>query len=259
MKYILSDSGLKILESFSFTQTLFAFDFDGTLSKIVPSPDDAYMSETTCDLIKKLSKRASVAIISGRSLSDLKSRLSFTPTYAIGNHGLEGPGKSENTAAKAANTCKKWKRQISVTLKSHLHGNGLSIEDKTFSLALHYRKSNQKRKIKLLILKAISHIQPPPRMILGKCVINLVPIGGPHKGMALVDLMLRSNLRSAFYIGDDDTDEDVFALSNMRILGIRVGRKRGSQAKYFIDRQSEINKLLRNLLSFYDNEMNACG
>jgi trehalose 6-phosphate phosphatase len=251
MKYLFSMGGLKLLESLSFARTLYAFDFDGTLSKIVLTPEEASINRTSCELLKALRKYAPVAIISGRSIRDLRSRLPFKPTYLIGNHGLEGLSKNRSTTLLAEGTCGSWKKQLQKSLGSHLK-NGISLEDKVYSLALHYRKSHQKRKIKLFLLDVASRIQPSPRMILGKCVINLVPVGGPHKGVALADLMLEADVKSAFYIGDDDTDEDVFALSNMRILGVRVGRKRLSQAKFYIERQSEINRLLRRLISFYE-------
>jgi trehalose 6-phosphate phosphatase len=251
MKYLFTKTGLRLLESLSFTKTLFAFDYDGTLSKIVPTPDEATVNQTSCDLLRKLHKHAPIAIISGRSINDLKPRLPFKPTYLIGNHGLEGLSKNPKTTLLAAETCKAWKQQLHKNLGRHLK-NGINLEDKTFSLALHYRNSHQKRKAKLFLLDVASRIQPSPRMILGKCVINLVPVGGPHKGIALADLMLQADVKSAFYVGDDDTDEDVFALSNMRILGVRVGRKNLSQAKFYIERQSEINRLLQYLVNFHE-------
>jgi trehalose 6-phosphate phosphatase len=64
-------------------------------------------------------------------------------------------------------------------------------------------------------------------------------------------LMLQTGIKSAFYIGDDDTDEDVFSLPNTRIFTVRVGRKVSSQAQYFISEQAEINPLLRTLLRHY--------
>ena len=129
--------------------------------------------------------------------------------------------------------------------------DGLEIEDKSFSIALHYRKCVAKTEAKLAILKASAKIDPKTRIIMGKCVVNLLPPGAPHKGVALVELMLRTGIGSAFYIGDDDTDEDVFSLPNTRILSVRVGKKASSQAQYFIDGQSDIDRVLKTILGFY--------
>ena len=50
-------------------------------------------------------------------------------------------------------------------------------------------------------------------------------------------------------MGDDETDEDVFALDQPgRLLTIRVGRKRQSLASYFLRNQAEIDRLLETLL-----------
>jgi trehalose-6-phosphatase len=53
-------------------------------------------------------------------------------------------------------------------------------------------------------------MEPAPRIVLGKSVINLIPAGAPHKGVALLELMVHLKIQCALYIGDDDTDEDVF-------------------------------------------------
>ena len=85
MAPLFSRDNLVVLESMSFTKTLYAFDFDGTLAKIVRVPAEARMSRTTEELIKQFSELVPVAIVSGRSLKDLRDRLGFEPKYLIGN------------------------------------------------------------------------------------------------------------------------------------------------------------------------------
>jgi len=65
-----------------------------------------------------------------------------------------------------------------------------------------------------------------------------------------LDLIRRSEIKHVFYIGDDDTDEDVFNLeyNSGQIMTVRVGMKKSSRAKYFIKQQSEINQLLRTII-----------
>jgi trehalose 6-phosphate phosphatase len=247
MKPLFSKDGLKILESLCFTPTLFAFDYDGTLAKIVPNPSDARISERTATLLKALDELAPVGVISGRATKDLKPLLSFRPRYLIGNHGLEGLRASKNSLASAQNVCRQWKRILMEQLKRE---SGLMVEDKEYSLAVHYRYSRAKSFAKLRILEVCGELDPPPRIIMGKCVVNLIPTGAPHKGMALLELMLETNTRSAFYIGDDDTDEDVFALPDARILSVRVGKKSESAAHFFIERQTQINKVLTRIIGF---------
>lgn len=247
MKYLFSPEGLKILESFCFTPTLFAFDYDGTLTKIVRDPSEARMPEKTANLLKALNGIAPVAIISGRSKKDLETLLSFKPKYVIGNHGLEGLRANEGSFQHAHEVCQTWKKILLGNLKD---GPGITIEDKEFSLAVHYRRSRSKSAAKLMILDSCGELEPPPRIIMGKCVVNVIPTGAPHKGMALLELMLECNVRTAFYVGDDDTDEDIFALPDARLLSVRVGRKRDSVAQFYIERQPEINEVVKRVIRF---------
>lgn len=238
-----------VLESLSFTKTLYAFDFDGTLAKIVRVPSDAKMNQTTESLLKELSKLVPVAIISGRSVADLKDRISFRPRFLIGNHGMEGLGDNPNSMTEAKQICGKW----NILLKKSKFEAGIEIEDKTYSLAIHYRACRNKTRARNQIKLAIEKLAPEPRIILGKCVVNLIPPGAPHKGAAVLDLIRKSGMKHVFYIGDDDTDEDIFSLpySAGQIMSIRVGKKKSSQAGYYIERQSEINRLIKILIKYH--------
>jgi trehalose 6-phosphate phosphatase len=251
MNPLFSKNSMMILESLSFTRTLFAFDFDGTLSKIVRVPSEAKISKLTSDLLQKLSKHAPVAIISGRSLEDLKQRIFFKPQYLVGNHGLEieGATKYQMTLDNAKKDSELWKE----VLQTQEYGVGVEIEDKTFSLAIHYRRSRNKKESRKKIQYALEQLSPLPRIITGKYVFNLLPMGAPHKGIAVLELMKLAESKHVFYIGDDDTDEDVFSMANEKIMSVRVGEKKISSASYFIKRQSEINHLLKILIRYHSS------
>lgn len=248
MNPLFSKASLMLLESLSFTKTLYAFDFDGTLSKIVRIPSEASISPTTEALLKTLSSLAPVAIVSGRSVRDLRSRIGFEPQYVIGNHGLEGLGNNTESLKKAKSICIQWKK----TLSEVDFGPGTEIEDKIYSLAIHYRRSRNKKQVKDLINKVLQTLKPAVQIITGKSVINLLPQGAPHKGAAVLELKKRAEAKHLFYIGDDDTDEDVFSLPDPQIMSVRVGKKRASQAHFYISRQSEINHLLKLLIRYHE-------
>jgi trehalose 6-phosphate phosphatase len=248
--YLFSNKGLKFLESLSFNRCLFAFDFDGTLSKIVRNPEDATIAPLTKSMVSDLGKKRKVAVISGRGLADLKKKMSPTKAELVGNHGLEGVKGGERRNKKFHKLCLSWRRQIEKSLPEN--GSGIEIEDKSYSLAIHFRKSRHKKIQKEKILACVSKLKPQPRIIPGKDVVNVVPIGAPHKGMALLEIIRKNKAESAFYIGDDDTDEDIFSLPDSRIFTVRVGKKRSSSAKFYIQRQSEMNKLLKTLLRFIE-------
>lgn len=249
MMYLFSDVGTKLVESLCFTKTLFAFDFDGTLSKIVTDPDKATVNRSTSELLYQLNDLSPTAVISGRGLHDLKKKFDRSITYLVGNHGLEGIfGRTVNSEG-FEKTCQLWKKQFEKVLGKNSF-SGIEIEDKKYSLAIHYRKSRQRKLAKSFILESIGNLEPLARVILGKCVVNLVPAGGPHKGVALLELMLKSDTKTAFYIGDDDTDEDIFSLHDPRIFTVRVGKKHSSNAKFYLQRQSQINSLLKMIITF---------
>ena len=80
-------------------------------------------------------------------------------------------------------------------------------------------------------------------------MVNVLPEGAPHKGLALENLRRRAGCDTAIYVGDDQTDEDVFGYPQpWPLLGIRVGRSRTTSASYYIRGQEEIDLLLRALL-----------
>ncbi len=246
---LFSKESLRVLESLSFTDTLYAFDFDGTLAKIVCVPTDARLSKVTEKLLRQLAARVPVAIVSGRSIQDLKSRMEFKPQYLVGNHGLEGSNPDRDSMDSAERTCQKWIRALS----QFNWPSGVDIEDKRYSLALHYRRARSRALARRQLTAAIDKLQPSPRMLPGKLVYNLLPIGAPHKGAAILDLVKKSGMKHVLYIGDDDTDEDVFSLpaGSGQIVSVRVGKKKSSRAAYFIPRQAEINRLLRYLIFFH--------
>jgi trehalose 6-phosphate phosphatase len=163
----------------------------------------------------------------------------------IGNHGIEGADTDASVLKRALKICKSWKKQL----------EGLryraALEDKAYSLSLHYRKSECKTTARQSIALAVEQLTPKPHIIQGKSVVNLLPPGAPHKGNAVLNLLKISSMKHCIYIGDDETDEDVFALSegSNRLFSIRVGKRHSSMAAYYIDRQESINRALELFVS----------
>jgi trehalose 6-phosphate phosphatase len=248
MKYLFEEEGLRMLEAFCYADALFSFDFDGTLAPIVPNPDDAKVSPKTDDYLRSLHENTSIVVISGRSRPDLLKRLPFKVDFAIGNHGLEGLPSSTGSLDIAADMTRQWHEKLKPALAKT---SGVVIEDKSFSLAIHYRQASDKRKVKLKLLELASSLQPAPRILLGKYVVNLVASGAPHKGVALLELMLRTGKRAAVYVGDDENDEDVFRLGEESLLTIRVGEDENSAALFYLKNQGEIDRMLRHCLDTY--------
>jgi trehalose 6-phosphate phosphatase len=177
MKYLFSLPGKRLLGSLPLTETLFAFDFDGTLAPIVSSPDKASLPHKTEEWLRRLSSRAATAVISGRSMKDLREKLQSFPGRLIGNHGLEGLLSQATSARKAKNICKEWKTMISEKERVLWKIPGVTLEDKAYSLTFHYRHSRNKTNALSTLMEVIQKLIPSPWVIPGKSVLNLIPSG----------------------------------------------------------------------------------
>jgi trehalose-6-phosphatase len=98
------------------------------------------------------------------------------------------------------------------------------------------------------LLELISVLRPQPQIIYGKYVINLLDPKAPHKGHALKKILHQAHFEYALYIGDDETDEKVFSIGDKNILSVVIGKKSDSKASFYLERQSNINRVLHLLL-----------
>jgi trehalose 6-phosphate phosphatase len=243
MKRILAQPNLEVLAQFAWSRVLVAFDFDGTLAPIVADRDAARMRNTTEALLSRVCKLYPCAIISGRSRDDVTRRINgMQVRHILGNHGLE-PGEHMWTFERETATIRPELERALAALP------GVDVEDKRFSLAIHYRRSRRKRDARRAIHDAVARLPLRVRTIPGKLVINVLPEQAPHKGDALIRLRADDGADTAIYVGDDATDEDVFELDQPgRLLSIRVGQSRASSASYYLRHQGEIDSLLRRLV-----------
>jgi trehalose 6-phosphate phosphatase len=243
MKPLLARENVELLAQFSWCRVLLAFDFDGTLAPIVAQREAAFMRPQTTRLLQQACQLYPCAVISGRTQRDLRRRLAAARVpFALGNHGLEAGMPRNEFASQVAAALPR--------LQLALDGvPGLEIEDKTHSIAVHYRRSRRKQHARAAIAQAAKHLPSRMRLISGKLVINLVPASAPNKGDAVLSLRARAGADTALYVGDDVSDEDVFSLDQPgRLLGVRVGRSARSRAPYFLRDQSEIDALLSTLI-----------
>ena len=244
MKSIQGHAGRKALRDYAAKRVLLAFDFDGTLAPIVRDPDRAAMRPSTADLLIKVATRYPCVVISGRARADVMKKVTSIPLRAVmGNHGME-PSRELRAARRLAAG---WHRQLASTLPPV---PGLILEDKSVSLAIHYRRTRLPAEIRRLVLAAVACLDGT-RVVEGKMVVNVLPANAPNKGTAVLRLRQRLRCESTIYVGDDDNDEDAFALAREgHLLGIRVGRSPRSQAQYYLASQTAMDVLLGRLLEF---------
>ena len=236
MIHALSDTGLRALRDAASQPLLYAFDFDGTLAPISRDRQAVNVSDSTLQSLGELAKRAPCAIVTGRALADVAMRINGYVPHLIGNHGIESPLTSPSVLAEAERTCAKWKHQLQSGLP--MTPPGAEIEDKRYSLTVHFRGAENPADVSMAALAALRRLSPAPQLIEGKYAINVLPPGQSGKGRATLALMKHLGRTGLFYIGDEETDETVFSLGQVVTMGVRVGRVDGSRARILSTRPS---------------------
>lgn len=235
---VLAPEQRDVLAHFAQSNVLAAFDYDGTLAPIVATPDQARMRDATRVILRRLRDSFPTVVISGREQADVDARLEGFGLFAvIGNHGIEPWEAREAYRRQAA----RWAEALRPVLQ---RCEGAWIEDKHYSVAVHYRQSPDPLAARRAILSAASSL-PDARVVTGKRVCNIVPATAPDKGTALA--MARESLGcdAAIYVGDDDTDEDVFRLQpDWPLLTVRVGSRRDTRAGFHLRSQREIDQFM---------------
>jgi trehalose-phosphatase len=231
-------------------------DYDGTLTPIVEHPEQADLSSEMRAILKNLSERCTVAIVSGRGLKDVQERVALESLYYAGSHGFEidGPGPEHvrnekgSEALPALNAAENELRSLLTDVQ------GAQVERKRYSVAVHYRRVASDR-VEMVenkvddVLRSHSGL----RKGYGKKVFELQPDVEWNKGRAVLWLMERLGLYGeavrTIYIGDDVTDEDAFRVLQERGAGIVVhgGEERYSYARYGLVDSEEVLTILQKL------------
>jgi trehalose 6-phosphate phosphatase len=242
MQTILNEEQRAMLAAFADANVLLAFDYDGTLVPLAPTPAEARMRSTTRALLIHAARLYPCVIISGRALDDLSSRLEGIPVwYLFGNHGLEppAPGVVSHTPAGL------WAEHLRRLLPDD---PGILIEDKRYTLTIHYRNAADKRHAVEAIDRVVAEL-PDARALGGADAVSLLPRGGADKGVALRQACRWFACDSAVYVGDDASDEDAFSSTYPeRLLTIRVGAADNTRARYHLVSQEDIDSLLQVLV-----------
>jgi trehalose 6-phosphate phosphatase len=227
-------------------------DIDGTLLDLMPTPREVWvppgLSKTLNGLLEKTS--GAMALVSGRSLNDID--LIFAPDQfpAVGGHGAEMRlgADNESVATHAPPLDKELKRRLATIAKL---SPGILLEDKGYSLALHYRLAPHAEKA---IYEAVSLIRAdlpnaPIEVLPGKCVCE-IKHSGFTKASGVRELMTYEPFkgRKPLFIGDDVTDETVFAIMpDFDGVAFSVGRRVQGVAGHF-DTPGDVREFLARLL-----------
>src|ERR1700736_5148544 len=233
------------------SETAVLLDIDGTLLDLAPTPREVWVPPGLSKTLNRLLARTNgaLALVSGRSLNDID--LIFAPDQypAVGGHGAEMRlPDSESVATHAPPLDKELKRRLAAIAKL---SPGILLEDKGYSLALHYRLAPHAEKA---IYEAVSLIRAelpdaPIEVLPGKCVCE-IKHSAFTKASGVLELMTHEPFkgRRPIFIGDDVTDETVFAIMpEFNGLAFSVGRRAKGVADHF-DEPRDVREWLAHLL-----------
>lgn len=224
-------------------------DVDGTLVDIAPTPHEVHVPDELCRSLSRLTERmgGALALVSGRPIADLDTLFSPLKLASVGGHGAEmrlHGDERENMVTPLPPTL----RHRLVALAPP--GSGIIVEDKGYSVALHFRQApQQEQPLREHIAAARADFSGEALEVLpGKAMFE-VKRPGIDKGEAVRALMQRAPFagRQPVFIGDDVTDESVFAiLPALHGVGFSVHRHFAGLAGIF-NSPEDVRSALRAL------------
>ena len=235
-------------------QVLLLFDYDGTLTPLIPDPNQADLPALVRKHLTSLVSGGKyiTGVISGRSLEDVSAKVGIPGMIYAGNHGLEiqGPGLDfvHQGALEQAGT----QVQVSGELQRALAEiPGVIVEPKGLTLSVHYRSTpeDQAKAVEQVFAKVVApYVESgTARITYGKKVLEVRPNLPWDKGKA-ISLLQETYPQASltFFFGDDRTDEDGFGVvQESGGIAVMVGPARQPTAAWHrVDSPGEVAQVL---------------
>ncbi len=230
-------------------------DYDGTLVRIRERPELARLGPKRRDALRRLGRRAKVAIVSGRPLAEVRRMVGVPGLAYVGNHGLEiRAGGRTWVHPEAVRRAGAVDRAVSAIEARIPDFPGVFVENKGLTASVHYRLAKPRLRGLLRDIVAEEVRRSRGRIVLseGKKVFEIRPDVPWDKGRGVRALMRRAGFagpRFPIYIGDDRTDEDAFRALGDRGLTIRVGSCRGTAARRCLRSVEDVWRFLAALVA----------
>lgn len=192
-------------------------DIDGTLLEIAETPSGVRVDGTLVDMIRRLHEctGGAVALISGRCVADIDALFPGLRLPIAGQHGLERRDAAGGIHSHAPEGVD-WPWLKALVKGTFEDGQGLIIEDKGLTLAVHFRLNpGQEDRVRESLRRIVADAGAAVSLQPGKCVMEVKP-AGRDKGTALAEFMSEPPFRGRrpVFVGDDVTDEYGFRVVN---------------------------------------------
>ena len=231
-------------------------DYDGTLTPIASRPELARITPEMRALVGALAERCPVSIVSGRATETLREFLRLENVIYAGSHGMviDGPPGTDLQLEIGQEYLEEL-TTVHRRLTSALSGiPGVLVQLTGYTAPVHFRLVPPERIPEVeRIVERVTQDHPGIRVNRGKMVFEIRPDVAWDKGKALLwireQLGLNPENSVAFYLGDDTTDEDAFAVLDDRDAGILVASEpRETAARYLLRDPSEVGRFLEGLV-----------
>ncbi|MBI4578878.1 MAG: trehalose-phosphatase, partial [Planctomycetes bacterium] len=227
-------------------------DYDGTLVPFASRPELAAPDPQLYTLLEAISRRPNTAayLLSGRRRDDLERWFSGLPMGLVAEHGywVRRPGDDWTPLSDLDTSWKGQVRQIMANFTERTPGS--FVETKTPSLAWHYRNADvdfslfQEHELRAHLVETLANL--PVQVLQGDKVLE-VRLQGVDKGTAVSRILGERFEGRILALGDDCTDEDMFAALPSTAYSIHVGY-RTTRASYRLPSWREARALLERLL-----------
>jgi trehalose 6-phosphate synthase/phosphatase len=233
---------------------LIMLDYDGTLVKFTDNPDQAKPSRDLLEFLERLTRYPGnhVAIISGRKFETLNRWLNDVNAYLVAEHGstIKIPDSGETTVLPSLPVNLDIVRSTLNTFAERCKGS--FVEEKGNSMAWHYRSADevvgfrQSRELLDCLLHLLNNTAY--HVIDGNKVVEVRP-AAINKGTAVEGLRQLIQPDTILAIGDDATDEDMFAALPDNGITIKVGTGE-TKARFRLPGQEDVLPFLKHILSW---------
>lgn len=245
--------------------TLWMFDFDGTLSPLVTDPKGARLDSACCDMLHKLSavRGFYCAVISSRQLADLESRVDVPGIFLGGGSGLEWKlpdGRRHVREADRMDAIRKIRKKLIPEIMEWGRLPGVEIEDKKWSVAIHFRRATQQVQHELAPMLGRWAQARKVRAFRGPAVveIQLLPQVDKSFGVRAFCDLVSCTLAAGRLVYAGDDENDAVAMELVRSWGgtvVTVGEKAIVQGSDVVSSPMELAERI-NILAGFGNDIN---